>query len=224
MFHGKSGVLLRLVRAWKSFNAKVRTGWAGELIQILKNQWLSTLTHINIKCIQSSQFRTDSANWNVCVLQINFAMSYSCEYQDQVQSATWSRESVIFFNAEMTYKSQSQIYLIVSDKRDKGKDIVVVFIDFLHENCCVHKCEEYIIWSEGPTSEFKNNFMVIFLQILIILNNIHFHGNTSHQIITKRTEEEDKQNLLSAKKLWARVMIELLRSLQKILLMPLCNY
>ena len=128
-------------------------------------------------------------------------MSYSCEYQDQVQSATWSRESVIFFNAEMTYKSQSQIYLIVSDKRDKGKDTVVVFIDFLHENCCVHKREEYIIWSEGPTSEFKNNFMVIFLQILIILTNIHFHGNTSHQIITKGMEQEDKQNLLSAKKL-----------------------
>ena len=92
-------------------------------------------------------------------------MSYSCEYQDEVQSALWSRESVILFTAAMTYKSKCHTYLIVSDSRDKGKDTVVVFVDFLYENC-VHKCEEYIIWSDGPTSEFKNKFMVKFLQIL----------------------------------------------------------
>ena len=72
----------------------------------------------------------------------------------------------MFFTAAMRYKSQCQTYLIVSDSRYKKKDKVSVFIDFLYENCCVHKCEEYIIWSDGPTPEFKNKFMVKFLQIL----------------------------------------------------------
>ena len=93
-------------------------------------------------------------------------MSYSCECQDEVQSALWSRESVMLFTAAMTYKSHCQIYLIVSDSRDKQKDTVTVFIDFLYENCCVHKSEENITWSDRPTSEFKNKFMVKFLQIL----------------------------------------------------------
>ena len=100
------------------------------------------------------------------VLQINFAMSYSCEYHNEVQGALWSRESVMLVTAVMTYKSQCQTYLIVSDSREKGKDTVAVFIDFLYENCCAHKCEEYIIWSDGPTYEFKNKFMAKFLQIL----------------------------------------------------------
>ena len=52
----------------KKLQCQVRTGCAGELTEILKNQWLSTLTHIDIKSVQSSQFQTDLANPNVSVL------------------------------------------------------------------------------------------------------------------------------------------------------------
>ena len=44
----------------------------------------------------------------------------------------------------------------------KSKDIVVVFVDFLNNHFdpgAVHD-----IWSDGPSSEFKNKFMVKFLQ------------------------------------------------------------
>ena len=40
----------------ETLQCQVRTGWTGELPEILMNQWLSTLTHTNIKHIQSSQF------------------------------------------------------------------------------------------------------------------------------------------------------------------------
>ena len=72
----------------------------------------------------------------------------------------------MLFTAAMTYELKCHTYLIVSD-RNKGKDTVAVFIYFLYENCCLHKwCEEYVIWYNEPTSEFKKKFMVKFLQIL----------------------------------------------------------
>ena len=152
-------------------------------------------------------------------------MSYSCEYQDEVQSALWSRESVIPFTAAMTYKSKCHTSLIVPDSRDKGKDTVVVFVDFLYENC-VHKCDEYIIWPDGPTSEFKNKFMVKFLQILSQKYQHPFtwkyfatsHGKGVVDGVGGRAKSLVRQKVMS------KVMIESLYSLQKILLMLLCNY
>ena len=62
---------------------------------------------------------------------------------------------------DMTY-----IFLIVSDSRDKGKDTVAVFIDFIYNHFGATDAMEDIIWSDGPTSEFKNKCMVKFLQSL----------------------------------------------------------
>ena len=180
MFHGKGGVLLRLVRAWK-LQCQVRTGCARELTEILKNKWLSTFTRINIKRIQSSQLQNDLANPNVFVLQIDFAMNYSCEYQYEVQSALWSRESVMLFMCKLHCK----IPLMVSDGRDKGKDTVAEFIDFLCESCCAHKSEKYNIWSDRPTSEFKNKFMVKFLQILSQKYQQSFSWKYLQQVMAK---------------------------------------
>ena len=93
-------------------------------------------------------------------------MSYSCEYQNEIQSAPWSRESVMLFTAAMTYKAECKTFLIVSDSRDKGKDTVTVFIDFLYSHFGATDATEGIIWSDGPSSEFKNKYMVKFLQSL----------------------------------------------------------
>ena len=98
------------------------------------------------------------------MLQIDFAMSYSCEYQNEVQSALWSHKSLMLFTAPRTYKAECKTFLIVSNSRDKGNDTVAVFIDFLYNLFGVTEAMEDIIWSDGPTSEFKNEFMVIFLQ------------------------------------------------------------
>ena len=88
------------------------------------------------------------------MLQIDFAMSYSCKHQNEIQSALWSRETVMLFTAAMTYKAECKTF-IVSDSRDKGKDTVTVFIDFLYSHFGATDAMEGIIWSDGPTSEFK---------------------------------------------------------------------
>ena len=43
----------------------------------------------------------------VRVLQMDFAMNYACEYQNEVQSALWSRESVMLFTAAVILNGQS---------------------------------------------------------------------------------------------------------------------
>ena len=73
--------------------------------------------------------------------------------------------------------------LIVSESRDKGKDTVAVFIDFLYNHFGATDAMEDIIWSDGPTSEFKNKYMVKFLQSLSQKYNQQFSWKyvaTSH--------------------------------------------
>ena len=71
----------------------------------------------------------------------------------------------MLFRASLTYKLVCKTYLIVSDS-GKDKDALAVFVDFIcnhfHDPGAVHN----IVWSDGPSSEFKNKFMVKFLQSL----------------------------------------------------------
>ena len=65
---------------------------------------------------------------NTHVLQIEFEMIYSCEYQNEIQSDLWSLRNVMLFTAALTYKSVCKTFLIVSDSHDKGKDTIGVFV------------------------------------------------------------------------------------------------
>ena len=70
----------------------------------------------------------------------------------------------MLFTAALTYKSVCRTYLIVSDSPDQGKDNIVVFAGFLYNHFDDPGVDHDIIWSDGPSSEFKNKFMVKFLQ------------------------------------------------------------
>ena len=104
---------------------------------------------------------------NTHVLQIEFAMIYSCEYQNEIQSDLWSLRNVMLFTAALTYKSVCKTFLIVSDSHDKDKDTIGVFVwrifyNHFDDPGAVHD----IIWSDGSSSEFKNKFIMKFLQSL----------------------------------------------------------
>ena len=106
----------------------------GELLENLVSECDIILIHINIKQIQSVQFQVALEIPNVRVLQIDFAKSYSCQYQNEMESALWCHQSVMFFSAALTCKSVCKTYLIVSYSHDKGKDTAVVFADFLYNH------------------------------------------------------------------------------------------
>ena len=102
-----------------------------ELFSLIESSWEFVLKHILTKRIQEEVFENDKCNKNVSILQFDFAMAYSCSYQDEIQSALWTRDSVNLFTAALYAKDKPcQSYLVVTDSKDKGKSAVFTF---LHE-------------------------------------------------------------------------------------------
>lgn len=160
---------------------------ASDMIEAVKKSWGKTVNHINLKRIQANAFEADKKSASARTLQIDFGMNFSCEYQNEVQSALWCRSSVMLFTACAIYKVKCQSFIICSDAKDKTKITIAAFIDFIYNYLRTSNASdvptEEIIWSDGPTSEFKNKFMIHLLGVLSKKYNIPFHWKyfcTSH--------------------------------------------
>ena len=96
---------------------------------------------------------------------MDFAMAYECEYQNEVQSALCTCGSVNLLTAACTVDGQTQTFLICTDSKHKDKNTVLVFVEHLYKNYIMnsddsHDDIEEIIWTNGPSSEFKNKYCV----------------------------------------------------------------
>lgn len=118
--------------------------------------------HVNTKRIQHGEFEKDKKKDQVRILQIDFAMSFSCEYQNEIQSALWSRSSVLLFTAAVFWRNECETYVICSDTKNKDKNTIFAFLDFFYSEIIKesHEVSEEIIWSDVPSSELKNKFKV----------------------------------------------------------------
>lgn len=67
-------------------------GCTGSLMELIKETFANFRQHVKTKHIQTAGFENDKDNL-ANILQINFAMAYSCEYQNEVQLA-YGREKV----------------------------------------------------------------------------------------------------------------------------------
>ena len=87
-------------------------------------------------------------------------MVYSCEYQNENQSALWSCRSVNLFTAA-TYNAEGkgESFLIVTNSSDKGKNSLCTFILKLVDEITFKDEKEMIAYSDGPSSEFKNQLI-----------------------------------------------------------------
>lgn len=77
----------------------MKEGCVGQLEVKIREEFDESVNHINIKRIKARDFEDDKENPACRVLQVDFAMNYSCEHQNQVQS----RESVILFTAAVMH-------------------------------------------------------------------------------------------------------------------------
>ena len=117
--------------------------------------------HVRIKRVQAKAYETDKKDDSLSVLHFDFAMAYSAEYQNEVQSALWSRASVNIFTA-LFYNGQEKPtpYIIVTDSTKKDKDSIFTFVSRLLDTEKEKLKKDIAIYSDGPSSEFKNRFMV----------------------------------------------------------------
>ena len=135
-----------------------KQGCVGELKDIFSE---FSKEHVRIKWIQSTAFTEDEKRSHCHVLQCDFAMAYSCDYQNEVQSALWSRKCINLFTAALYSKSLvCEPFLIITDSQDKGKNSVFTFINALTDYIQFEKGDMLIIYTDGPSSEFKNRYIV----------------------------------------------------------------
>ena len=166
--------------AWKCWEnsdhglkLSTKEGQVGDLFEATIQDLPSFKAHVNLKRIQSAAFENDRQQTSgIRILQIDFAMSFSCEYQNEIMSAMWSRVSVLLFTAALFFKGKCQTFLVCSDTKNKDKNTIFTFIDFLYNNIFnteqpnIEKPSEEVIWSDGPASEFKNRYMAKVLNLL----------------------------------------------------------
>ena len=126
----------------KGLRYVINEGCAAELLERIRDDMDKTASHVYTKRVQAEDFEDDK-ECGVRVLQMDFAMNYACEYQNEVQSALWSRESVMLFTAAVILNGQVDTYIICSDSNDKGKHTVLAFIDHLYDH----------ILKEGPEAD-----------------------------------------------------------------------
>ena len=81
-------------------------------------------------------------------------MAYICEYQNELQSTSWSRNSVQLFTGAVFYSNECKTYLVCSDTKDKDNFYCIIeelYGVFMSENCYT---DAETLFTDGPSSEF----------------------------------------------------------------------
>ena len=124
--------------------------------------------HVQLKRIQEASFQTVKAKSNIGITQIDFAMAYSCEYQNEIQSALWTRASINLFTLARFVNQEGFCHLFVLDDYKKDKDAIAACLLKFYTNDTIFPNE--FLYNDGPSSEFKNRFM---MKLLHNLSNQH---------------------------------------------------
>lgn len=99
------------------------------------------------------------------LLQIDFAENFVCESQDEIQSAHWNQRQLTLFTTALYHNDIMQSKVFVSDSSVHTKETVVPYLykilSSLPDSLKVLK-----IWSDGPTSQFKNKFIAATIAVL----------------------------------------------------------
>lgn len=98
-----------------------KNGCVSELRELLLLSIPDVQKHTQVKRIQAEEFQLDQTDPSKQLLQIDFSMLFSCEYQSEIQSALWSRQSVTLFTAALLQGKNCTAYLICSDTHKKDK-------------------------------------------------------------------------------------------------------
>ena len=140
----------------------------GEVYEDFQQHFEGVAAHVNLKRIQADAFQNNINDINTRVLQIDYAMAYQCQQQSKVQSALWTRGSINLFMCAVYHKEQTKTFLICTDYKGNDKFSKGTFIEYLYGNEFLNdgKVLNEVIWSDGPTTEFKNKFMRQLIQDL----------------------------------------------------------
>ncbi|XP_055544482.1 uncharacterized protein LOC129729721 [Wyeomyia smithii] len=127
----------------------------------LRLMWDQFVNHVRVKRMQYAHFQTDQLAQGVRIINIDFAMNLAAEGQEEIRSTLWSRASVVLFTVAIQYNQEIKFLILVSDYKAKDKNAIFAYLGYILsylgdvENPEIRE----VIWSDGPSSEFKNQCM-----------------------------------------------------------------
>ena len=107
--------------------------YIGRAVNLFEASFQEVLGHVNTKRIQAREFEAVTNKKNARVLQMESAMVYECMYQDEVQSACWSRGSVNLFTAASISKPPHKTYPVSTHSKHKDNYSILVFVEYIYE-------------------------------------------------------------------------------------------
>lgn len=132
--------------------------------------------HINEEQLKSYRLSVAAVknDKKTAVIQIDFAENYKCVFQDEGGNAHWNQSQVSIFTAAMWTSAGMNSFSVVSDDQDHSKRSIIPFVDRLFEEL-PEGIETVHIWSDGPTSQFKNKFIASALKFLQRKHEMKLH-------------------------------------------------
>ena len=94
----------------------------------------------------------------LAVLQIDFAENFSTLWQDEIQSAHWNKKQITVFTSVTWQQNLCTSTVIISDDLTHSRDSIIIFTDKLLTGILDKNIKKLHIWSDGPSSQFKNCF------------------------------------------------------------------
>ncbi|CAH0559357.1 unnamed protein product [Brassicogethes aeneus] len=147
------------------------------------------LRHSYVKREQSDIFNnydcprsTDKQLSEEGTLQVDFAENFVCEGQDEVQSAHWNQKQLTVFTTAFHLNEKFQSKVFVSNNLAHTKETIVPYMYILLSGV-PESVKILKIWSDGPSSQFKNKFIAAVIPVLEDKFGIKIYWNyfaTSH--------------------------------------------
>ena len=146
-----------------------------QLLNMLETKLRQFLNHYFInkrlsEAYNSCKVLATSESLDTVIVQMDFSEKFSCIYQDEVSSAHWKTNSVTLYTVMIWFREHKISNVLLSDSSNHNKTTVVPYaihvLDYIWETfrADVKRVE---VWTDGPSSQFKNKFIFAFIGIII---------------------------------------------------------
>ena len=133
----------------------------GEVLNKFEESFTKVKERQNVKQSQADEFQNDLNDALVRVSQIDYALEYQCELQKRTMAALWTRGSVNLFTCATCHNSIIKTMLFCTNYKGKDKFSTWLYLSMLYRDHILSsdEVETEVVWSDGSSSEFKNQYI-----------------------------------------------------------------
>ena len=129
--------------------------------------------HSFVKTHQENSYKLDKSvaqapDSKVLCLQMDFSENFSIQQQNEIQSAHWHHDQLTVYTIMMWHRQSKLPWVIISDNLSHDKFAVTAFLkvilDEIKSSESFKEVQEVRVWTDGPSSQYKNRYIFYLLQ------------------------------------------------------------